>query len=392
MALTWPAFFIQGAGFYFDNANLDICRFLSLEDNDSSIRNCVTAYAITFTSRQLFFFGVFLVILKKQEYYWDSFCVGVCLNLACNFILYVMTQFAVANVFVTSAVIALIVSMNFFVRFKRNKSLHEARKMVKDDADLYQEMWNAVSLGNALITNNESLIGLWKESPLHPVEVSGTKIQIRQDSKDFEFLYFLAEFGNEPFNDMITSWCSGKNDSGLSDGRQFFNEAANNGSTLFQSPPTVIRGPIKSVQRSIEKVYRCYRSDPSLLTDLVRCQVVFVELCDIDTFMKELRKAEECRFLDVLRIRNRFDKDYDATKNSGGFRDCCVKLRLYFIVHHQKGHAEFCRKPDDGAVCSAKVFSLICEVQLHVKAIHSLLEGDASKHKNYIFHRNQLAS
>ena len=34
------------------------------------------------------------------------------------------------------------------------------------------------------------------------------------------------------------------------------------------------------------QVYRCYRSDASLLTDLVRCQIVFGELCDIDSFMK----------------------------------------------------------------------------------------------------------
>jgi hypothetical protein len=247
-------FFVQCAGFYYDNANLEFCRFVSLETDDASIQNCVTAYAIAFAFRIFFFFGLFLVVLKKQEYYWDSFCVGCCLMLACNFILYVMTKFSVVNVFITVAVIALIASLNVFVRFKRNKSRYEARKKIQDDAELYQKTWKAVSRGDALITKNESLIGLWKDSPLHPVEISGTKIQNRQDSEDFEFLYFLAEFGHEPFNDMVTSWCSGRHESGLSDGRQFFNESASNGSTLFRSPPTVIRGPIKSVQRSIEKV------------------------------------------------------------------------------------------------------------------------------------------
>jgi len=37
---------------------------------------------------------------------------------------------------------------------------------------------------------------------------------------------------------------------------------------------------------AVFQVYRCYRSDASLLTDLVRCQIVFGELCDIDSFMK----------------------------------------------------------------------------------------------------------
>jgi hypothetical protein len=79
-------------------------------------------------------------------------------------------------------------------------------------------------------------------------------------------------------------------------------------------------------------VYRSYRSNPSFLTDLVRCQVVFGELFDVDSFVKvmfrwhsvvdalcamffvtvnvhsmvicyqELRKAEICKFLDVLRV------------------------------------------------------------------------------------------
>jgi hypothetical protein len=94
-----------------------------------------------------------------------------------------------------------------------------------------------------------SLIKLWADSPLHPVEVSGSKIKIRQDCTDFEFLYFLAEFVNGPFNDMVSLWCSGGNASGQPEGQQFFNS-----STLFKSPPTVNRGPIKSVERSIEKV------------------------------------------------------------------------------------------------------------------------------------------
>ncbi len=34
------------------------------------------------------------------------------------------------------------------------------------------------------------------------------------------------------------------------------------------------------------QIYRCYRSDPALLTDLVRCQVIFVTLKDMKTFIE----------------------------------------------------------------------------------------------------------
>ena len=191
----------------------------------------------------------------RQEYYWDGFCLGVCLVLGCNFMIYGMTQFSIVNVFVTAAVIALVLSLNTLVRVKRRKSHSEAQDVVKNDITAYQTAWNILtkSAGETIMTN-ASLIELWTEDspvspPLHPVEVSGSKMKIRQDCTDFEFLYFLAEFVNGPFNDMVSLWCSGGNASGQPEGQQFFNS-----STLFKSPPTVNRGPIKSVERSIEKV------------------------------------------------------------------------------------------------------------------------------------------
>jgi hypothetical protein len=44
-----------------------------------------------------------------------------------------------------------------------------------------------------------------------------------------------------------------------------------------------------------------------------------------------------------------------------------LKLNGDIQVHHASGMAEFCRKPDDTNAPSTKVFSLVCEVQLHVK-------------------------
>ena len=249
-------FIVQSLGFYADRANIDYCRFNSLEPNDSSTQNCVTAYAIAFAVRDLFFFGMFLVTLKRQEYYWDGFCLGICLVLVWNFFIFsfFVSNFSVTKVIIIIGIIALVVSLNIHVRVKRRKSLSEARKLVEADADQYQKTWDAVkeSAGQSIMTNanaDASLIKLWADSPLLPVEVSGSKMKIRQDCTDFEFLYFLAEFVNGPFNDMVSLWCSGGNASGQPDGQPFFNS-----SSLFKSPPTVNRGPIKSVERSIEKV------------------------------------------------------------------------------------------------------------------------------------------
>jgi hypothetical protein len=41
-------------------------------------------------------------------------------------------------------------------------------------------------------------------------------------------------------------------------------------------------------------------------------------------------------------------------------------------VHHSSGTAEFCCKPDESKTPSTTVYSLICEVQLHVKVYNIL--------------------
>jgi hypothetical protein len=217
----------------------------------------VSAYAVELVVRDLFFFGMFLVTLKRQEYYWDGFCLGFCLVLVWNFFIFkfYISNFSETKVIIIIGIITFVLSLNTLVRVKRRKSHSEARKAVEPDAIQYQDTWETVkaSAGQSIMTN-ASLIKLWTEDspvspPLHPVEVSGSKTKIQQDCTDFEFLYFLAEFVNGPFNDMVSLWCSGGNASGQPEGQQFFNS-----STLFKSPPTVNRGPIKSVERSIEKV------------------------------------------------------------------------------------------------------------------------------------------
>jgi hypothetical protein len=254
-AVYLACFLVTIAGFYADDANMDYCRFNSFENDANSIQSCVTAYAIAFAVRAIFFFSMFLVTLKRQEHYWDGFCLGISVVLACNFIIYRMAQFSLSNVILSAAVIAVVVSLNTLVRFKRRKSLADAFQEVEEDAQQYQIAWDAVrrSAGPTIMTheNTNTLPKMWCDSPHQPVEIPGTKMQIRQDCSDFELLYFLAEFVNEPFNDMVTLWCSGKNIGDQLE-HNFFDWKK---TKIFGSPPNVIRGPIKSVQRSIEKVH-----------------------------------------------------------------------------------------------------------------------------------------
>lgn len=257
LAFTYLSCFImQNVGFYLDQAMVQYCRFNSLEPTDASIQSCVYAYATELVIRDLFFFGLFLVTLKRQEYYWDGFCLGFCLVLVWNFVIFrfFISHFSITKVIIITLVIALVLTLNTLVRYKRRRSLSEAREVIAADSKQYQVAWDTIqaAAGQTIMTNADSdcsLIKIWRDSKLNPVEVSGTKLQIRQECTDFEFLYFLAEFVNGPFNDMVSMWCTGSDHGGQMDSKQFFNQG-----DLFKNKPKVIRGPIKSVQRSIEKV------------------------------------------------------------------------------------------------------------------------------------------
>jgi hypothetical protein len=69
------------------------------------------------------------------------------------------------------------------------------------------------------------------------------------------------------------------------------------------------------------QVYRCYRSDASLLSDLVRCQIVFGELCDMHSFMKVHRQEgmrHTATFVcDLLFKAHTITRNSECLKNAG---------------------------------------------------------------------------
>ena len=89
------------------------------------------------------------------------------------------------------------------------------------------------------------------------------------------------------------------------------------------------------------KVYRVYRGDVSKLTDVVRCQILFPDLSKVEEFLDHLLKLHKESSIDILRIRNRLDDDYNAFALTGGYRDCNLKIRLAFELHKTDGSVLF---------------------------------------------------
>lgn len=89
------------------------------------------------------------------------------------------------------------------------------------------------------------------------------------------------------------------------------------------------------------KVYRVYRGDVSKLTDVVRCQIVFSSLPQVKKFIEYLHQLHVKSSIDILRIRNRMDAEYDAKNLTAGYRDCNVKVGLAFELDNTSGGVTF---------------------------------------------------
>ncbi len=88
-------------------------------------------------------------------------------------------------------------------------------------------------------------------------------------------------------------------------------------------------------------MYRVYRGDVSKLTDVVRCQIVFAELPQVHAFLSRLKLLHDKDRLEIIRIRNRMDDDYNATALTAGYRDCNVKVQLAFELDNTSGAVRF---------------------------------------------------
>jgi len=102
-------------------------------------------------------------------------------------------------------------------------------------------------------------------------------------------------------------------------------------------------GPGKKDERALEKAKLAYADDYSRLKDLRRASIVCPNIHAISMLLLALIAAG----VDICRVKNRFDRKYNATLVSAGYRDLQLNVRI----------------PGTG---------LIWELQLHLEAVEQL--------------------
>ncbi|EKX31665.1 hypothetical protein GUITHDRAFT_122152 [Guillardia theta CCMP2712] len=122
---------------------------------------------------------------------------------------------------------------------------------------------------------------------------------------------------------------------------------------------------IKNANRAIEKLVRSYFGRVSKLTDVVRQTIVFKELRQLVECVEVIINDPE---VEVVRIKNRLDPDYDAS-TSGGYRDVGINLRLIHEGAKRWG-----------------VAGHVCELQLLLEEFAALKSAEG--HKRYVIFRN----
>ena len=123
---------------------------------------------------------------------------------------------------------------------------------------------------------------------------------------------------------------------------------------------------IKSVDRSIEKLTRCYQGNPAHLFDVCRACMVLDSMEDL---LKAMRLIADDPQLQIVRVKNRFSHSYDASE-SAGYRDVLVNLCISNAVTQKFGLALH-----------------ICELQLSLKRF--MIHRTADGHKRYVAYRNK---
>lgn len=124
-------------------------------------------------------------------------------------------------------------------------------------------------------------------------------------------------------------------------------------------------GPAKGDERSIEKAQLAYGGDKSKLKDLRRASIVCENISQVCDLVSALFEG-----LNVLRVKNRFHRDYDAANESAGYRD----LQLNVLADNE---------------------GLVWELQVHVTAIEKYKSEQRDKkdesgrtgHRRYVAFR-----
>uniref|UniRef100_A0A7S0HFA5 Uncharacterized protein n=1 Tax=Hanusia phi TaxID=3032 RepID=A0A7S0HFA5_9CRYP len=119
---------------------------------------------------------------------------------------------------------------------------------------------------------------------------------------------------------------------------------------------------LKRRERAIEKIVRIYSSDVSKIMDIVRQSIIFDSVLDLSTCLRVIFEDED---VEIVRVKNRLDRRYDASATAG-YRDVLLNLRFL----------------------SAKWY--VCELQLILRDFAELKTD--SGHSRYVSWRNALCA
>ncbi|EKX46504.1 hypothetical protein GUITHDRAFT_152389 [Guillardia theta CCMP2712] len=122
---------------------------------------------------------------------------------------------------------------------------------------------------------------------------------------------------------------------------------------------------VKSIQRCVEKVMRCYGGDVSCLLDVCRQCIIFDSVSDLTKCLRAILQDPD---VVVERIKNNLDPTADSVR-SGGYRHVALNLRIA---------SEETRREDTDWH--------ICELQMVLRSFY-LLRSERG-HARYISFRN----
>ena len=140
--------------------------------------------------------------------------------------------------------------------------------------------------------------------------------------------------------------------------------------------------PLKTPERAVQKILRCYGGDCSLLVDICRECIVFDKIEDITQMVEKFRHDPE---IQIVRVKNRLDPHYDS-KLSAGYRDVMINLKIVtqetvsLNIQHHVAELQLIPRP---------VFDLRGnDAEGGAGLPHSLHRPLHSYHMNYVLWRN----
>jgi hypothetical protein len=211
------------------------------------------------------------------------------------------------------------------VMCRRNVALREASEAVEQDHAGYDQAWNPIK-----DSEEASLRKLAQCVGQHPCK------RREQRRGDLRTLYRDARVLNDWYQEVVHSWAK-------------------------ECGAEHRRAPLKSIQRTLEKIYRSYFGKVPPILDLVRSSIV-VDTVDGARQVLELVLHDA----EVYTIKNRFDLDYDG-RDTAGYRDMNLQI----------GFSEMSETDFEG---------FVLELQIHLRPVIEMKTDFG--HRRYIALRN----